>query len=178
MQFRLIANPPVKGAVLVLLFVAAAGEIAVLVVFLTTANVESALAVGLGVLAMAVMVPLSFWLMSLGVIELTEERLELRTVLDKRLIEWRDIATARVRTVSQLGRVDRIFARLARSSDSCPLVEIGLKRSFRLAILPWHRDGTDAIGLPALPSRRIRAYVSDPERLVDAIAEFLHNERA
>lgn len=169
MQFRLADNPPVKGGVLFLLLVATVGEIAILVAFLVTDDAEPALAAGISLLVMAVAVALSAWLMHRGVIKLTEERLEVRTVADKRLIKWTDIAEARVRTVSQLGKVDQILARVAGSDNSRRLVEIGLKRPFRLAFLPWQQDGMDAIGLPSLPSRMIRLYVSDPEGLVRAV---------
>lgn len=174
MQFRLTDNPPVKGGVLLLLLVAAGGEIAILVAFLYVTNdAESALGLGIFLLAMAVVVALSAWLMHRGVIELTEEWLEVRTVQDKRLIEWGDVAGARVRTVSQLGKVDQIFAAFAGSAGSRRLVEIQLNRPFRHALLPWQRDGTAAVGPPALPSKKMRVYVLDPEGLVGAIARHL-----
>ena len=173
MQFRLADNPPVKGGVLFLLLVATIGETVILVAFLVTDAAEPALAAGISLLVMAVVVALSAWLMNRGVVKLTEEQLGVRTAAGKQLIEWADVAGARVRMVSQLGKVDRILAALAGPDNDRRLVEIELKRPFRFAILPWRQDGTDAIGLPALPGRRIRVYVSDPEGLVDAISMHL-----
>lgn len=169
MQFRLTDNPPVKGVVLFLLFAAAVGEIAIFALLYVTDEVESALAAGITIVVMAVAVAISAWLMNRGEIKLTDQRLEVRTVTSKQLIAWTDIAGARVRTVGQLGKGDRFFAALVGRSEDICLVEVELKRPFRFALLPGQQDGTDAIGLPGLASRRIRIYVSDTEGLVHAI---------
>ncbi len=165
--FRLEDNPQDKGGVTVLLLLAIAGEIVVLV--LSDGDLETGLVSALFLFALSLSVVVYAWLMSRGLIEITDERLELRISVERRSIRWSDITEAQVRTISQLGTADRFFTTVAGAHQDRRLVEISLRRSIRGAILLWRKSDPDVAGLPMFPLKLIRVYVSDPEGLVHAV---------
>ena len=154
-----------------MLLAAVAGEVAILVPL--AGDMESGLIAAIFLFALSLSVVVIFWLMSRGLIEITDERLELRIPVERQSIRWTDIVRVQVRTISQLNIFDRFLATVAGTHQDRCLVEISLRRPIRLPFLPWQKSGPDAIGLPSLSMKVVRVYVSDPEGLVRAIAKHL-----
>jgi hypothetical protein len=177
MQFRLSGSPTVKGGVLLLAMFTACGIVGVLLTLLVTDDAERSVTVAGLLLALVFAVVLGAFTMTSGVVRITDDQLQIRTLVDRQLLDWMDMTTARLRTVSDLGRFDRLLSRLAGSGTEHKLVEITLKRPYRLALMPWQRSGPDAIGPPALPSKSMRLFVSEPEQLVWEINSHIANAR-
>ncbi len=168
-RFALELYPPLKGGVLVLLLFASAGVIALLVGFAKAGDMESGVMSAIFVIAMSVVFVAGAWRMSRGVVEVTDERLELRIPGDQQSIRWTDVVGAQVRTIADLNIFDRILATLAGTHHDRRLIEVRLRRPIRLPFLPWQKAGPDAIGLPSFPMKVLRLYVSEPEGLELAI---------
>ena len=173
-RFRLEDNPQTKGMVMVLLLAALAGQTAILVPL--ASDVESALYVAVLLPVMSLAWVVYYWRASRGHIEITDERLVLRFAGERMSVTWPDIVRAHVRTISQMSIADRIAATVAGAHQDRRLVEISLRRRIRLPFLPWHKTDPDAIGLPS-PFKVIRVYVTNPEGLVEAVAEQLQRTR-
>ena len=174
-RFRLEDNPQAKGMVMVILLGALAGQTAILVPL--ASDVESALYAALLLPAISLSFVVFYWRVSRGVIEITDERLELRALGHRQSVRWLDIVRAEVRTISQMSIDDRIAATIAGAHQDRRFVEIRLRRPIRDPLLPWDIAGPDAKGPPSLPWKMIRMYVTDPEGLVEAVAQQLQRNR-
>ncbi|MCH7580463.1 MAG: hypothetical protein IIB22_09490 [Chloroflexi bacterium] len=154
---------------MLLLLLAVAGSIAVVVVFAGQGDMSVGVmsAIFFAVTSVAVS---AMWLrMGRGLVEITDELLELRIPSAEKSYRWRDVIRARLLTVSQLGIYERLLARLGRGDRDQILVEIGLRRSVPSPLLPWQKADPDAFGLPSFSSKEFRVYVADPEGLVNAV---------
>lgn len=169
MRFRMEYSPPLKGGILLLLLMVAAGSIAVVVVFAVQDDMSTGLLGAIFLIGTSVAVAVMWLRMGRGLVEITNERLELRIPSAAQSYTWNDVVRARLLTIAQLGRYERFLAGLARGRENQVLVEISLRRSVRSPLLPWQKADPDAIGLPSFSLKEFRVYVADPEGLVNAV---------
>ena len=174
-RFRLEDNPQAKGMVMMILLGALAGQSAIL---LLASDAGSALYAAFFLPAVSLSFVVFYWRVSRGHIEITDERLELRTLGHQQSVRWPDIVRAELRTISQMNIDDRITATIAGAHQDRRFVEIRLRRPIRDPLWPWQRTDPDAFGPPStFPWKLIRVYVTDPEGLVEAVAEQLQRTR-
>lgn len=137
----------------------------------------SALAVSIFLVVGPCLWAINDWLMRRGVAELTDSRLEVRTRASKQLYRWQDILDVQVRTYGRLGLLDRSWATLLGLKADRRFVEITLRRSERLGIIPG-LFGTDIPGVPLPTARTVRLHISDPDGFVRAASDFLRASQA
>lgn len=167
-RFQLDARSSARAFAKYLAFMALAGQVVIWGLFAAGRIAwEGALAGGLFLIFTPAVVAVNMWLLSQGVVKLTEDQLEVQTRAGKQLYRWGDIAQVRVRTLRQLGMMDRLSARISGLDEDIQLVELTLKRSLRLGVVPG-KFGTNIVGVPSFISRRVRLCVSNPEGFAEA----------
>jgi len=133
---------------------------------------ERAVWVALTVILLTAGYLLGFQAMGRGVVELSADRLIVRSRSGRRrqVHAWADIAEVRLNTMRQIGAPERILAAITRVED-LPFIELRLRRGARANPL-FGQIGSLRFGMPG-PMKSIRIYVQDPEGLVRAAQSYL-----
>ena len=174
-EFELLPNnASIKGISRLSLLEALLGLAVVLVIFATGwLSGENALWVALAVVLLTAVYLLGFQASGRGVVELSADRLIVRSRSGRRrqIHAWTDIAEIRLITMRQIGAPQRVFAAITRVDADLPLIELRLKRWVRSNPL-FGGIGSLKFGIPA-PMKSIRMYVRDPEGLVRVAQSYL-----
>jgi len=173
LEFALGNDPSAKGVVRFLLLTAPVGPAIVLALF--ARNVvpeETAFGGSILLFVMQVAFALNLWLMQLGVAKLTDSRLVIRTRAGRHLYKWTDVADMRLKKLADLHATTRIWAAISGSDKERPFVEIKLRRSLRVGLLPG-QFGTEIIGFPSFLFKTARLYLADPEAFIQAANPYL-----
>lgn len=106
-----------------------------------------------------------------GVAKLTEARLEVHTSAGRHLYKWTDILDIELKSLRSQSALRR-FRASGQITAEQRLVEISLRRSVRLGLLPG-RFGTDILGVPSIVVKSVRLHLENPEAFVLAARPFL-----
>jgi len=79
--------------------------------------------------------------------------------------KWTDISEVRLSTFAERGTLNQLWARFMGIDENEPFVELKLRRSLRLPLLPG-RSGTAILGVPSLVAKTVTLYVTEPEEFV------------
>jgi len=175
-EFELLPNSPqVKGLTRLFSVAALPGLTVVVVAFATGwLSGEGTVGVALTVILLTAAYLWGFQAMGRGVVEISPDRLIVRSRSGRRrqIHTWTDIAEIRLNTMRQIGAPDRIFAAIARVDADLPFVEVRLKRRLRVNPL-FGQIGSFKFGTPGL-LKSVRIYVRDPDGLVRAAQSYLN----
>lgn len=126
-----------------------------------------------GFLALASLVfCFSMWLRRRGTALITPRHLKVRTTGGSQSYAFTDIDNVRVQGRDQVWLPDRLLWRAFGMKRSSQLVELHLRRSLRIALVPF-QFGTDIIGVPGGFARIVRFFPEEPEAFANAVADRL-----
>ena len=174
-EFELLPNSPaIKEHVRMWPVAALLGLGLILVMFAVGwLSGEGAVGVALGDVLLAAAYVLWFRARGRGVVELSADRLIVRSASGRRrqIHAWTDIAEIRLNTLRRIGTFQRIWAAVTRVDADLPFVELRLKRGARANPLSGE-IGSIKCGIPG-PLKSVTFYVRDPEGLVRAAQSYL-----
>ncbi len=169
-QFDIDAREIMRGFVKFAVAVGAAAEAANAIVWIIGLDAfDNFVALGLFLGIFPIAFAWGMWRFSRGTAVLNSVSLNVITRGGVRRYRWRDISELRLKTVASSDASFRIWARMIGVPTDRQLIEIRLKRSIKLALLPGKVDaGTDTFGIPSLFVRMTRLFVVDPEGFLRA----------
>ncbi len=176
-QFHIDTSQIGKGVTAAFLAIAAVGEALNFGLFAVGIQSQGA-AIGVGVF---LLILLGIGVLNgrgeEGVVILSDECLEVRTRRSKQSYSWQHIEGLAVKRFSELNPAARVWALIARIPGDYRIVQVRLRRSLRLNLVPG-QFGTDIIGMPSLFAKTSRLYVADPDGLVNVASGFLDRRSA
>ena len=136
-------------------------------------STEGAVGTALAAILLTVCYVLGFRAKGRGVVELSADRLIVRSRSGRRrqTHAWSDIAEVRLNTLRRIGTFQRIWATITRVDADLPFVELRLRRGVRMNPLSGE-IGSVKFGAPGL-LKTITFYVRDPEGLVRVAQSYL-----
>lgn len=175
-RFSLIPSRMNPAARVIALELFSMAIIASLALFLVAAigrlSLNAALFFSIGSCAAALLVTPQFIREFQGAVDVDQQGFTLKSGMGSSRFLWSHIDHVGIGTVSETGWVSRLLARTAFVPGTRQFVAVKLRRRPRLSLLPWRGGTTVTLGVPQLFTTTIHLYLVEPERFVDAVAQY------